>query len=181
MTAREGRCKASAWSSPGIIFLAGHPLVERVNMLSGKLIQMIETHEVDISGRIVRAIRHDPGLAALAKLPDAELRECASEILRNLGHWLTRGNDEKLAREYENIAKARFEESVPLHESIRGVCLIKDKMIDFVDEQGIDCDSVALYAEEQLERHVGRFFDLLVIHLARGYEMAWRRAARAAA
>jgi hypothetical protein len=74
-------------------------------MLSGKLIQMIEPHEVDISGRIVRAIRHDPGLAALAKLPDAELRECASEILRNLGHWLTRGNDEKLAREYENIAK----------------------------------------------------------------------------
>jgi len=155
--------------------------VKAVNMLSGKLIQMIETHEVDISGRIARAIRRDPGLAELAKLPDAELRERAREILKNLGHWLTRGNDEKLAREYENIAKARFEESVPLHESIRGVCLIKDKMFDFVDEQGIECESLALYAEEQLERHVGRFFDLLVIHLARGYEMAWRRAARAAA
>ena len=35
-------------------------------------------------------------------------------------------------------------------------------------------DSLALYAEEQLERRVGDFFDLLLIHLARGYETGWR-------
>jgi hypothetical protein len=38
-----------------------------------------------------------------------------------------------------------------------------------------------LHAEEELERRVDRFFDELVIHLIRGYEGAWRRAAHAAA
>jgi hypothetical protein len=54
-------------------------------------------------------------------------------------------------------------------------------MFDFVGEQGLTKDSVELYAEEELERRVGRFFDVLVIHMARGYETAWRRAVRAGA
>jgi hypothetical protein len=41
--------------------------------------------------------------------------------------------------------------------------------------------SVDLYAKEELERRVGRFFDELTIHMVRGYETAWRRAAHAAA
>jgi hypothetical protein len=40
---------------------------------------------------------------------------------------------------------------------------------------------VDLYAEEELERRVGRFFDELTIHMVRGYETAWHRAAHAAA
>jgi hypothetical protein len=37
-----------------------------------------------------------------------------------------------------------------------------------------------LYAEEELENQLGRFFDLLVFHLARGYETASDSAAHAA-
>jgi len=40
---------------------------------------------------------------------------------------------------------------------------------------------VALYAEEELERRVARFFDMLVVHLARGYETEWRHALHAVA
>lgn len=150
-------------------------------MLSGKLIRLIECHEEEIAASIVRSIRHHPELAHLGKFPEGELRQRGHEILKNLGHWLAHENEMKLATEYEAIGKVRFEESVPLHESVRGLCLIKDKMIDFLDEQGVGQDSLALYAEEQFERHVGRFFDLLVIHLVRGYEKAWRYAAHAAA
>ena len=53
-------------------------------------------------------------------------------------------------------------------------------MIDFVKEQGIRKDSVELYAEEELEHRVGRFFDDLVIHLVLGYEPTWRSTAKAA-
>jgi hypothetical protein len=70
---------------------------------------------------------------------------------------------------------------VPLDECVRGLCLIKDKMIAFLDGQGIDPDSLALYAEGQLVRRIGPFFDLLVIHLVRGYETARQHAAHAAA
>ena len=150
-------------------------------MFSGQLIQLIEKHEEEITGRIVRSIRHHPQLIHVGKLPEPELRARAQEILKNLGHWLAHGNEEKLFREYETIGRLRFEESVPLHESVRGLCMIKAKMIEFLDEQGLEHDSLTLYAEEQLERWVGHFFDLLVIHLVHGYETAWRHAAHAAA
>jgi hypothetical protein len=80
-------------------------------------------------------------------LPEWELRQRGDEILRKLGHWLASGNEGKLAHEYEAISKMRFEESVPLHECVRGLCLIKDKMIAFLDNQGIDQDALNLYAE----------------------------------
>ena len=150
-------------------------------MLSGKLVRLIESHEEEIAASIVRSIRHHPELAHLGKLPEPELRERGHEILKNLGHWLAHGNEAKLVLEYEAIGKVRFEESVPLHESVRGLCLIKDKMIEFLDEQGFGQDAFALYAEEEFERQVGRFFDVLVIHLARGYERAWQHAVLAVA
>jgi len=143
-------------------------------MLSGKLIRLIESHEEEIGSRIIQDIRRDPGLAHLAGLPVAELRERGQEILQNLGHWLAFENEEKIEREYEDIGKLRYNEAIPLEESIRGLCAIKYRMIDFIHEEGLDRDCVALYAEEELERRVARFFDTLVIHLVRGYEAEWR-------
>ena len=150
-------------------------------MLSGKLIRLVERHDEEILNRMLRTIRQDPELTHLAALPEGELRERGREILKNLGHWLEFSHEEKIEREYELIGKTRFHESVPLHESICGLCLMKDAMVDFVHDQGADRDCLALYAEEELERRVGRFFDLLVIHMARGYEVEWRHHTHAAA
>jgi hypothetical protein len=58
---------------------------------------------------------------------------------------------------------------------------MKSTVIDFIEEQGIPRDSIGLYAEEELEHRLGKFFDQLIIHLVLGYEGAWRRAVRAAA
>ena len=145
-------------------------------MLSGKLIRLIETHEQEIAAGVVRSIHRHPELGHLGRLPEVELCERGHEILRNLGQWLAHGRDSRIAHEYETVGRLRFEESVPLHESVQGLCLIKDKMIEFLDEQGFNQDTLAVYAEEQFERQLGRFFDLLVIHMVRGYEMAWRHA-----
>lgn len=143
-------------------------------MLSGKLIHLIESHEEQITSGIVASIRHHPEMPTLAKLPELELRERCREILEKLGHWLAYGNEGKLAQGYEAVGRARFAQGVPLEECVRGLYLIKDRTIDFLDGQGIDPDSLALYAEGQLVRRIGPFFDLLVIHLVRGYEAARR-------
>jgi hypothetical protein len=150
-------------------------------MLSARLIHLIEAHQDEIATRILHDIRHHPDLAHIHKLEDLELRERGRHILGHLGKWLAESREAELTREYEILGKTRFEEGIPLHESIRALCIIKDKMIDFVKEQGVKRDSMELYAEEELEHRVGRFFDELVIHMARGYEGAWRRAAHAAA
>jgi len=148
-------------------------------MLSGKLIHLIEAHQEQIASSVIREIHQHPDLVHLRKLPDAELRERGQQILENLGHWLTAGHEEEIGELYETLGRGRFEESMPLHESVRALALVKDKMIDFVHEQGLARTSMDLYAEEELERRVGRFFDALTIHMVRGYENAWHRAARA--
>jgi hypothetical protein len=149
-------------------------------MLSGKLIYLIESHEEKLNARILREIRRDPSLTHLASLPEGELRERGREILLNLGHWLASANEEKIEREYEQIGRLRFLESVPLAEAIKGLCLMKYAMIDYVLEQGIDRDTLELYMEEELGRRMARFFDLLIIHMARGYEIEWRHALQVA-
>jgi hypothetical protein len=144
-------------------------------MLSGKLIRLIEGHQQEITDRLIRDIYRHPDLTHLRQLPEAELRERGQNLLENLGYWLDEGNEEELSVKYESLGQARFDEGVPLHESVHALFLIKDKMIDFVGEQGFPPDALELYAEEELERRIGRFFDLLVLRMIRGYEGAWHK------
>jgi len=150
-------------------------------MLSGKLIHLIEAHQEEITNRIMHAATEHPDRVQIQKLQELELRERCRQIMQQLGHWISAGKEEELGKQYESIGRTRCEQGIPLHEAVRTLCIIKEKMIDFVKEQGVTKDSMELYAEEELERRVGRFFDALVIHMVKGYEAALRRAALAAA
>ncbi|MGB9456417.1 MAG: hypothetical protein ABSB23_13990 [Bryobacteraceae bacterium] len=150
-------------------------------MVSGKLIHLIETNEGEITNRIMAQIRRDPDLTHLRMVTEGELRRRSSRIVKNLGHWLVGKNQDEIAKEFETVGMQRFEEGVPLHEVMRALFFVKNRMVDFIAEQGFNMDALTLYAEEELERRVDRFFDLLVIHLARGYESRWHRAMNAAA
>ncbi len=144
-------------------------------MLSSKLIQVIEDHAEQITGRIIHQIRKDPKLREIGKLPESELQDRAREILKNLGHWLL-SKDDEIARHYERLGKIRFEESIPLHEIVLALQIIKERMIDFARNHGIADTAVQIYAEEELEYCVDRFFDHVVYHFVRGYEEALRHA-----
>jgi hypothetical protein len=150
-------------------------------MLSGKLIHLIEAHSDQITSRVIHQIRHDPQLKHIPGLPDAELRETGAHILENLGHWLASPKEEELANRYEQLGRVRFEEDVPLHEAVRCLCILKEKMLDFIQDQEVSKTPLQLYAEEELDRRIGRFFDVLLVHLVHGYERALRRAAHVGA
>lgn len=147
-------------------------------MLSGKLIHLIEVHHQDITDRIIREIWRHPDLVHLRRLPESELRERGQTLLANLGYWLASGNEEELLKKQEAVGKRRFEQSIPLHETVRALCVIKENMVDFVEEQGLPKDSLGLYAEEEMEHRISRFFDTLIVQTVRGYEAAWYRAAQ---
>ena len=147
-------------------------------MLSGKLIHLIESHWDTITTHALGQIRKDPGLTHIGGLPEAELRDWAQAILRNLGRWMTQDNREELAQHYEAQGKLRFEEEVPLAEAVKGLCVLKHRIFDYVHEQGNARTPADIYAEEEFELLVGRFFDSLICNLVRGYEAALRHAAR---
>ena len=50
-------------------------------------------------------------------------------------------------------------------------------MLEYVEEHIFSKTILELHAEEEIERRLGRFFDLLTVHLVRGYERALRKAA----
>ena len=141
-------------------------------MISGKLVHLMEKHEEEITDRVAEQIRRDPDMAHTRAILRTGLWQWHRELLESLSHWLTTGNSEALAGRYQHAGRERFEQGVPLHECVRDLCVLRETLLDCVEEHTFNKDSVELYAEEELDRRVGRFFDLLTVHLVRGYESA---------
>jgi hypothetical protein len=141
-------------------------------MVSAKLVHQVEDHWEAISGRYMRRLRQQHGLHHVSRTPDSEITDACRRVLHNLGHWLVSSSEEEIARLYERVGHDRFAAGIPLSESLRSVQLMKDATLDYIQDEAFVQTSVDLYAEEELELQLGRFFDLLIYHLARGYETA---------
>lgn len=139
-------------------------------MISGRLIQLIESNWQQIMTRVIAQIHREPQMPHTRAQFESELRDRGQILLENLGHWLSTGNEEEYCRKYEELGSARFHSDVPLHETVRALCIIRETVLDFVEEHVVSKTSLELYAEEELDRRLGRFFDLLTIHVVAGYE-----------
>ncbi len=149
-------------------------------MLSSRLIRMISDHWEAITDRALRQVRRDSKLLELGKLPEAELRERAREILQHLDQWLT-SKEDQVADKYERVGRQRFQEGIPLHEIVYSLQLIREKMIQWVLDQGYAQTPLDLYAEEELQHGADRIFDSIIFYVVRGYERALRERAVSAA
>lgn len=146
-------------------------------MVSGRFVYLIESHGSEIVNRVIEEMRRLPDMADARILLAPELREWREELIENLGHWLRFANEAELANRYEERGKRRFDEGIPLYDCVQALCLVRRKMVDFVDEQVANKDAMTLYAEEELVRRLARFFDVLIVRFVRGYEQAMRRSA----
>lgn len=148
-------------------------------MLSSRLVQLIEDHWEEIANRLFVAIRQHPEMQNLARKSDAELREWCRNILADLDSLLAMDKEQDVKRRFEVLGRMRFEENVPLHEAVLRFHILKNKIIGFIHEQGFPMSAMHLYAEEELELRIDRFFDDCVYHVVRGYEAAMRVAQKA--
>ena len=149
-------------------------------MVSSKFVQMIEDHSEQIAGGVLHRLQRDHRTPHIARLPVSELHDQCQAILKNLGHWLAESRDDEVSRSFEDIGRLRAREGVPLHEAVHALHVLKERMLDYVRDQGIAQTSMDLYAEEELENQIGRLFDSVVYYVVKGYECAPHRAASAA-
>ncbi len=117
-------------------------------------------------------------MPSLSARPDIELREWCQDVLDILNRSLSESGKGNWREQFETFGRVRFEEHIPLHEAVLRIHDLKDVILGYLSEQGLPSTALNLYAEEQLERTLGRFFDVMVYHLVRGYEEAQRVAAR---
>ncbi len=148
-------------------------------MISANLVNLIEGHADQIIARVVDHVHRDPETEAIRSLIEAELREWGPDLLKNLGHWLSPSGRDELRRRYERLGRELSDERIPLDEALRAWFLIREKALDYLEEQISAKTHVALYEEEELDRRMARFFDSLAIHLVRGYVREVKRAAAA--
>lgn len=142
-------------------------------MVSAKLVHQIEDHWEAIGARLLRLLTCAPHLHTAHRIPDSEVMEMCRRLLHNLGHWLSSSASEaELAANYERVGRRRQQEGIPLSEAIRGVQLMRQATTEYIREMSSFETGLDLYAEEELEHRLAVFFDLLVYHLARGYEQA---------
>ncbi len=150
-------------------------------MISTRLVQLIEDHSEDIAARILRQIHDDTRLQRVESLPEHELRARIRDIVKHLGHWLMVSKEREVASHFEQLGVQRYEEGIPLSEVALAYIIVKAQMIQFVRDQGMGGTTVELYAEEELEHVVDRFFDTILYNMIKGYEDALKKALQAAA
>ncbi len=141
-------------------------------MLSTKLVQLIESHWEEIAARLIREVRRNSDTRTLSMRSDAELREWCQSILEHLGLLLIAKKDDELRRRFEIYGRRRFEENTPLPEAVLRLHLLQDTIVAFVHEQGFPMTALQLYAEEELEQRMTRFFHACVYSVVRGFEAA---------
>lgn len=140
-------------------------------MLSSKLVLLIENHWEQINAAVIRRLRQDPELVRLNQLPESELNNVGKRVLKNLSHWLMDSCDSEIQQYYEDIGSNWHKAGVPLHEGVRAAHILRTRMMDFIREQGLQ-STLEVYAEEELEYRVARFFDCMVYAMVKGWEVA---------
>jgi hypothetical protein len=140
-------------------------------MISGKLVHLIESHEEEIISRVDEQIRHVPELAHIRAVLGNGLHQLHRELLESLSRWLSQKDDEKIALRHEHVGRELRDQGIALHECVRDLCLVRETLVDYVEEHTFNKDNVELYAEEELDRKVGRFVDVVMIQMVRSYEL----------
>jgi hypothetical protein len=144
-------------------------------MVAPKLVQQIEDHWQAIATRTVRKVRNCSDLPHLREMPASDLELISQRTLQNLSGWLHNNPELEMGHRYQEVGRQRFRDGMLIHEAVRGIQLMKESTLDYIREQGFTSSSVEILAEEELEFRLGRFFDLLVFHLVKGYEEEMRR------
>jgi hypothetical protein len=143
-------------------------------MITTRLIQLIESDWEEIAARVIRTIRRHPDMEYLSKRSDLDLRDWCREILEQIGTLMSARKSDDVQKRFEILGKLRFEEQVPLHEAVLRFHMLKDEIVSFIHEKGLPMTAIQLYAEEELEHRIDRFFDDCVYRVVRGYERAMR-------
>jgi hypothetical protein len=141
-------------------------------MLSTNLIRLLEDHCEGITHAVLRANAEDPRLKHLAALPQSELHDRCQLVIQHLGVWLTAPDSQEERKQFEALGRKRYQERIPLRESVLGLQTLKRKILQYIRDQGFTRDTVEIYAEEELEHQINKFFDSAVYHVVAGYEKA---------
>ncbi len=147
-----------------------HLQLERDDMLSARLVGLIEDHAEELTHGLIEDLHTNPRTPEYHKLPRPIIHRRMYEVYHNLGEWLGRENDEFIEAHYTRLAKVRSADGIPLSEVIYALILTKNHLLEYIRSSGLVSSAIELYQQQELHRLAGGFFDKAIYYTARGYE-----------
>lgn len=143
-------------------------------MIYGRLIKMIEDRAEDLTARLVREIKENKRSSAYEKIEDEELKRRAYAVYKNLGAWLGEKTTEDIKSYFIGLGEQRYQEEIPLSHVVTALTVTRNRLIRYIDSEGLLGSSLELYQELELLRALTIFFDRAIHFTILGYEACYR-------
>jgi hypothetical protein len=142
-------------------------------MISQRLVQMIEAHADELTGRWLKEVRQSKATPGYHALSDATLYQRAFDVYARLGRWVgSEGRREEVERTYTALGEERFREGLKLSEVVQALAMTKYQLWAYIRDYGLLDSTVQLYQSLELYNSVVLFFDRATYHTIVGYECA---------
>ncbi len=143
----------------------------RKNLLSDKLVDVIEKNAESIARRWMNDALNNPSTADFSKVDPSRLFGDVREILSQFGDWLGGSyKDADIRRYYTAFGRASRKDGVALSNVLSALSLIKKHLWEFALSQGMWRKTLDIYMALELDRRIVIFFDKAVFHTTQGYE-----------
>jgi 8-oxo-dGTP diphosphatase len=143
----------------------------RKNLLSDRMIGVIEDNADSIARRWLNDALNNPSTADFRKFDEARLFGDVREILSQFGNWLGGFyKDADIRNYYTAFGRESRKDGVALSHVLSALSLIKKHLWEFALSQGMWRKTLDIYMALELDRRIVVFFDKAVFHTTQGYE-----------
>ena len=138
-----------------------------------KLVQHMKANADPMSEELIQKIRSsDRCSELLSRVPAEEQKRYALEIYRDLTDWLAQEIDSPLECRYVDLGIQRAHQGVPLSQVFWAVCIARDYLWEYVQQECLLEDPVEFWGGVMLLRSLNRFFDRALYFTLVGYQKA---------
>lgn len=141
-----------------------------INLISDKLVELVEKHSDEIVKRWITRLLSDPTTSSFSKKHQPFVEKKAKEILKNLGRWVSYDTSkEDVGRSYADDGMALFKMQIPLCETYRAMYTLRRTLWLFVENESAFDTAFQLHQMRELNNRVILFFDRAEYYMIRGY------------
>lgn len=138
-------------------------------MFPQTLPQLLQDHREQVVAGALDRVRREPPLADLVH-SRCDVADWFRRIVESLDRWPSIATDAEAEQLHSSFGETCARNGIALHQVVRGLHLLKSRIVDFAHSQGMARNSLEIYVEEELENRVSFFFDWLLYQVVVGYE-----------
>ncbi len=141
-------------------------------MLGLNLVHLIEENADQLARALTEKLQASSRTTHFRQVPEADLRNAAVEVYRNLGEWLLSKTEGDVELRYKRLGMKRAAQKIPPSEYAWAIILYRENLWAFLQRQGLSDGAIELYGELELMQGLTQFFERALYYGMVGYEEA---------